>query len=152
MLKDEGRVDPNKFVPAKHDEQSRNVPASQSIADQLLSVLPADIAKELKARQEHEKTIIEAKIIEGKAAEIRRKQMAELVRLTFWAIDKKGCKRSPKTMAKAYATADELAAIGGEDYNEAVRCLAFAYCGKDADEKRQHYYDACAAMLIGIND
>ena len=75
----------------------------------------------------------------------RRNEIAELVRVTFWAVDKHN-RRKPSTMAKAYGTAERLARIGGEDYQEAVKVLRFAMTGPEA------YADACAAMLVGIND
>jgi len=76
----------------------------------------------------------------------RRNEIAELVRVTFWATVAKHNRRKPSTMVKAYGTAERLARIGGEDYREAVKVLRFAMTSPEA------YADACEAMLVGIND
>jgi hypothetical protein len=94
--------------------------------------------------QEHRR-LTEAKFTARKDLQARKDEIVELVRLTFWAVERHN-RRDGRTMAKAYATAESLAKIGGEDYKEAVTVLRFAKTGPAA------YADACAAMLVGVND
>ena len=87
----------------------------------------------------------EARRVTESALKARKSEIADLVRMTFWAV-KPWQKRGPATMFKAYQTAEKLAVLGGEDYQEAVKVLRFAFTGREA------YADACAAMLVGVND
>ena len=89
--------------------------------------------------------LTEAKLTARKELQARKDEIVELVRLTFWAVDRHN-RRNGRTMAKAYATAESLAHIGGEDYKEAVMVLRFAKTGPAA------YADACAVCLVEVND
>ena len=96
----------------------------------------------------HERQVVQAKmarIANAKALEARRVEIDELVRRTFWATDRHN-KRSGQTMAKAYATGEVVARQGGEEYSSLVSIVRFARTSPE------NYADACAALLISVND
>lgn len=82
----------------------------------------------------------------------RRDEICDLVRLAFYAVPRQEetiyqVPRTFKTLAKAYATAENLARIGGEDYAEACRSLKFARGMSHAN-----YQEACLVAQIGLKD
>ena len=98
-----------------------------------------------KRENEKRQMAFEAKVSARKELKARQDEIFDLVARTFWQVEKKN-KRSRDTMIKAYATAEAMANLGGEDYAETVKALRFAFTGPAA------YADACAACLIGVND
>lgn len=80
-----------------------------------------------------------------KALKARQDEIAGLICKVFWQVEKHN-KRSTATMAKAYETGEMLAKLGGEDYQDAVTLLRFAFTGPEA------YEEACLAMRVEVND
>lgn len=75
----------------------------------------------------------------------RKAEIESLVAMTFYKVERH-LQRSQKSLFKAHATAEQLARIGGDDYRDAVTALKQAFTGPEA------YADACASMLIDVND
>lgn len=95
--------------------------------------------------------ITEAKNRAWNNIQSRRAEICDLINISFHKIPWKEqtvfqVPRSFKTLAKAYATAENLARIGGEDYNEAVKVLRFSRTSHDA------YVEACQVAQIDLVD
>jgi hypothetical protein len=123
-------------------------------------------AKKVAIEQEEIKraTARAANEVERKRIDDRRVVINDLVARLFWQM--KGHRRSQSSMAKAYDTADFLAHIGGDDYQAAIDSLNrsktwfetnLSRVSRDEREQaydfcRSAYADACACMLIPVND